>query len=306
MKRVCLLSIFIFFIVIFSSCGIDNGFGFGNDVHATGEVIEREYEYDFNKIEVKNIHVKQKNTTNGVNLDIIASETKKVVVKMQESLFDNITLEVQQVTPLFQTREVVEGKFKAYGKSTDNYLTKEIHIYIYGYSLNELDFSCVMGNISGKCLNDGFIFNINNASNIILDEITSNKATININNASFLKANNMTLNEVDLKISNASKAMVNIDADNLKLILSNASNLNIEGGNVNFFDVSVTNASKLDAQSLNVKKASLVINGASSAKLSLCEEISYNVKDGSSLHYLGAVKVIEGTKDISSTVEGGN
>ena len=108
----------------------------------------------------------------------------------------------------------------------------------------------------------------------------------------------------DLDVSGASSMTVaGVNSDRLKIDLSGASTLSIDG-NARSVDIDLSGASNLKALNLMTDTAMMDLSGASSAKISVASELSADASGASSVCYSGSPKVTKDTSGASS-ISGG-
>jgi hypothetical protein len=129
-----------------------------------------------------------------------------------------------------------------------------------------------------------------------------------LTNVSFSGATNAEIegfdaeNSLSLSLSGASIASVNTEAKEMFLDLSGASVLQISGSTQEY-TASVTGASSLKAFGLTSSAASLSVSGASSARVTVSEQLQAIVNGSSSVVYRGNPQIESEVTDSSSLIK---
>lgn len=285
---------------------------FAKEVIGQGEVITRAYEgYEGTLLRVKDIHVKQGNVTSQVNVDVCAGGTKKVEITMQESLFENLSV------------DTAGDRLSIKGKSSEVYVTEAICIRISGYRFDEIEFATAVGTVEGQALAADGVLSLSGASAIRMDGVEGEKLRFDISGASLLESSNVICRELSVGVSGASKCSMDmLQADTLTASLSGASKLVAEQTEVNGADVTVSSASGVqlkgacqelslvlsgasayEGMECSVKNATVEINGASTALVYADETLKASLSGASRLVYDGACQVTSEQVSGGSTIE---
>ncbi len=90
-----------------------------------------------------------------------------------------------------------------------------------------------------------------------------------------------------LELSGASESKINLQAENIDIELSGASNAVISGGKPFKMSVEVSGASKLNAYEFEAKSVKITTSGASSAKIAVSSVLNADATGASSIKYRG-------------------
>lgn len=107
--------------------------------------------------------------------------------------------------------------------------------------------------------------------------------------------------KMEIRLSAAADLNFKIDADELTLSASAASDSKLEG-RVNYFKVKASAASDITARKLQAKTADIVASAASSVYVTVTEELSYDLTGASSLTYYGRPRIEHARSVAASSV----
>jgi hypothetical protein len=116
----------------------------------------------------------------------------------------------------------------------------------------------------------------------------SGKFDLDVSGASTVRLD-LTTNEFKGDLSGASRTYLNLTASEIEAELSGASRLELKG-KAEHEDIDLSGASRYEAFELESKKVKVEASGASTAELSVSEEILADVSGGSNLRYKGNPK----------------
>lgn len=125
------------------------------------------------------------------------------------------------------------------------------------------------------------------------------------NDASSVSASGFSEKSLRLVFADASRGELTLDAKEMDISLKDASRLtlaHLTPKNNQNMKVSVKDASRLDAEEFEARNASVNLEDASRAYISLSGTLSAKLRDASRLEYRGAEKVIEDSRDASRVV----
>lgn len=272
MKKLLIFFTFLFSILILTSCAKET-------VKITGELIEKEIEIsELDKLYISNIHLKKDNIEFGPKIELINSNVKSIIIKLQESLFNELNINKDS-----NELDINGSHFKKYETSYD------LKIIISGYKLSELDLSTNSilysenNTINDKNLN----VKLSGASILNLNDIAVEKANFKLSGASIININSFKTNSLDIEMSGASIINVeNININNIDAELSGASFLNFEG-EVFDFDLELSGASSLSNYELRIKSLTVDASGASNIKVYVTDSINGHISGASALRYKG-------------------
>lgn len=316
---------------VFALTGCNNNVGFfGKTVKGEGAVISKEFEVvDVSNLVVKDIQIRQGNSSYQANVAIKGGEEKKVVVTAQESLFDEIEVACSN------------GYLTVKGGANEYYETNSVKIEVYGYEFDLVDLSCCRGTLEGAVLTQSSKIVLSGASDIQLDRAEKQSLEINLSGASELETGslnvvklvayisgagdlevgsvnaqggsitvsgagefnlgNAKMDELGLGISGASKGDISIaDIGKLKATVSGASELEIDGKCTDA-EVILSGSSEFDGKDCLISQAVLTLSGGSDVEIT-CSKMTVSASGASTVRYYGECQVTEKDVDISSKV----
>lgn len=119
--------------------------------------------------------------------------------------------------------------------------------------------------------------------------------------SNFKSKNKLTTDSISINASGASNVKADLANQFIKLVLSGASEAKLSG-NSNFMDANVSGASSLKSYSLTAKKAFVLSNGASSAKVFVYDTLVANATGASSVKFKGNTIYVKADASSSSSV----
>ena len=263
----------------------------GKDIIGSNEIKDFTFEVDnFNEVEIKNIKLKNGNTTYGPNVNFIPSLEKKIQISMDENFQDEIKVKKSG------NKKIISGD------RTHNLVTDRFEINIYGYVLNDIDLSgaCV-ANINSLCLNSqNFDLNLSGASKANIDIYQGIEFDAELSGASSLNIQSCDASNVNIDLSGASIAIINdLKVASFDLDMSGASTTNITLGSANSLDADISGASKLNASLFEIENGEVELSGASKMFIKVNQSLVGSASGSSTLNYSGEGVVKVGTSGSS-------
>lgn len=270
-------------------------------VEGTGEIKEREYALeDSQKLEIKNITIKNDNSMTGATVEIINSTERKVVVETRESLLSKIKCKIS-----FNT-------LKVYGVKNEAYVCEGIEIKIYGYTFKEIALaSATQAIVDEECVGSEKVeLDLSGASSLSVPNLQSQSLNLDLSGASTLEIGNCSVSgKMNVDLSGASKiVLAETSASKVVMDLSGASTLIIEKLTADLADIELSGASRLSIingglvkdselqcsgasmamlHPMNCERVELSLSGASNATLTFSDSLEGSISGGSSLTYHG-------------------
>ena len=326
---------FVYCAIIFGAfaltgCNNNGGFFYGKTVGGEGEVISREFDAaDANNLIVKDIQIRQGNSSYQADVVIKGGEEKKVVVTAQESLFDEIDVVCSN------------GNLTVKGGANEYYATNSIKVEVCGYTFDKVELSCCRGTLEGATLTESAQLWLSGSCDMTLDNAEKDSLEINLSGASELKAGSLNvgklvsdvsgageldanvvvaqggtmrvsgagefdfesakIDELELNLSGASKGEISaMETGKLKAAVSGASELEIDG-KCTYVKVVLSGSSEFDGKNCVISEADLTLSGGSDAEIT-CAKMIVSASGASTVRYYGVCEVTKKDVDISSKV----
>lgn len=251
----------------------------GKDIIGSNQIKDFTFEADnFNEIEIKNIRLKNGNTTYGPNVNFFPGLEKKIQISMDENFQNEIKVKKSG------NKKIISGD------RTHNLVTDRFEINIYGYVLSDVDLSgaCV-ANLNSLCLNSQtFDLSLSGASKVNIDVYQGIEFDAELSGASSLNLQSCNASDVNIDLSGASTAFINnLKATSFDLDMSGASLTNITLGNTSTIDADISGASTLKASLFEIESGEVDLSGASQMFIKVNKSLVGSASGSSTLNYSG-------------------
>lgn len=110
--------------------------------------------------------------------------------------------------------------------------------------------------------------------------------SIELTDASIMDMPNFKTDKMTIEVGDASNLSGELECVSLEMEIGDASNVMISG-KVKTCNININDASELDAQKMIANDVTISANDASNVKINVLENLSYDLKDASSLSYKG-------------------
>lgn len=301
-------------------------------VKGTGDIVTKTFEVE-SADELVVYDLLAKNARQGIvsNLTFTQSDSKSVSITTNESLFEEIDVEV--------SKNVLRIK----GDWNNYYVTEQMDIVVSGYVFEKVEVESMTAYLNQEVMSDAlfeldassvstvriedinggnYAFDCSGASRVICSEIICNDLVLDASGASNITAesvqcntlvidgtgaSNITLPKIVSKkivadFNGASVLRMAVTTEKLNVELSGASTAYISGTSTDLI-LDESGASSFDSLSLVVDSANLGLSGASNAYVTINTKLIANASGASNIHYAGTVQDINSKATGASSVK---
>lgn len=272
MKKVFFLGIIVLFLL--TSCR-----GFKKTVKGEGEVETKVYELEqSSKLDISDIQVYISGSTHGPDVEIIASNNRKVEIETNSSIFEHLKC------------ENYFNEIQIKGKPIEIYECSKLSIRIYGFVFEDIDISCAKVTCDGDALSKTNLkLELSGATDFNVDSISCNTFNLDISGASeFIFSDVLEASTCHFDISGASQLnLLKWTGTTAEFDISGASSVTIHDGTAQNIDFDVSGASVIEMPSFYVSTAKVDVSGASTLKVGVNESITGEASGASTVIYYG-------------------
>lgn len=241
-------------------------------------------------------------------------------IHVTEGKSDKVTLVYDDMIETFLDLEVSykDGNLRLSRKVRDKKSENKFGRWISGADRKRVDVYLEMDNIrsikvsgaaqitfEGNFKADDLDIDISGASSLKDLQVNGKSMDVDCSGASKLSVSGNFSKEVGIEVSGAGGMTYHGDSETLEVDLSGASSFKCDGkhstadircsgaskaelkGKGNYAEYDCSGASSINAEDFSVKKAEVELSGASSLKLSVSDELNYNVSTASKMTYYG-------------------